>query len=194
MIRSATEAYNRAARALNPPRPPLDWAQVSRYSFLEEFTLLRDTQHDITKAPWADPVIYKTIKKYFRVCRARKEIQRCNVEIQRLVTSICDKARQHSKVLKALAEQKSHVFGAVSEYCLRCRCVNALLMGQIRHIFNLDGFTGSRTPGHRKSDQDVQGDEELGRYDHVDDDSESEEGEDIENDQIDGILDFVTSL
>ena len=39
-IRSATDTYNKAARLLDPPRPPLDWAQVSRYSFLEEFNLL----------------------------------------------------------------------------------------------------------------------------------------------------------
>ena len=39
-IHSATDAYNQAARSLNPPCPPLDWAQVSRYSFLEEFNLL----------------------------------------------------------------------------------------------------------------------------------------------------------
>ena len=34
-IRSATDAYNRAAHSLTPPRLPLDWAQVLRYSFLD---------------------------------------------------------------------------------------------------------------------------------------------------------------
>ena len=193
-IRNATECYNRAAQALNPPRPPLDWAQVSRYSFLEEFTLLRNTRRDISKAPWTDPVIRETIKKFFRVRRAREEIQRCNVEVRRLLTSIRDEARHHLDTLKVLAQQKSPVFGAVKEYCTHRRRVNALLLSQIRHIFKLDGFTGNKTPGHRKGHQAVEEGEELGGDNHVDDDSEGEEADDIEDNQINGILDFVTSL
>ena len=77
------EAYNHAARALDPPRPPLDWAQVSQYSFLKEFSLLQNTRHDISKAPWADPAVREMIKRFFRVHRAREEIQRCNIEIRR---------------------------------------------------------------------------------------------------------------
>ena len=194
-IRSATDAYNRAAQALNPPRPPLDWAQVSRYSFLEEFSLLRNTQHDVSKAPWADPVVRETIKRFFRVRRAHEEIQRCNIEIRRLFTSIYDETRQHSDTLEALIGQKSPIFGAVNEYSTRRRRVNAQLLGQIQQVFDLDGFTGDRTLGHRKGSQVTQEDGELCRYDNVDDDdAESEDADDIENDQINSILDFVTSL
>jgi len=194
-IRNATEAYNRAAQSLNPPRPPLDWAQVSRYSFLEEFNLLRNTQHDISKAPWADPVICETIKRFFRVRRAREEIQRCNIEIRRLLTSISDEAQHYSNILEVLAEQKNPIFGAVNEYCVRRRRVNALLSGQIQQLFDLDGFTGDRTVGCRKGGQAVLRDEGLGyNCTDDDDDAEGEEADDIENDQIDGILDFVASL
>ena len=194
-IRSATDAYNRAAQALNPPRPPLDWAQVSRYSFLEEFSLLRNTQHDVSKAPWADPVVRETIKRFFRVRRAHEEIQRCNIEIRRLFTSIYDETRQHSDTLEALIGQKSPIFGAVNEYSTRRRHVSAQLLGQIQQVFDLDGFTGDRTLGRRKGSQVTQEDGELCRYDNVDDDdAESEDADDIENDQINSILDFVTSL
>lgn len=192
-IRSATEAYNRAARALDPPRPPLDWAQVSRYGFLEEFNLLRNTRHDISKAPWADPVIRETIKRFFRVRRAHEEIQRCNVEIRRLFTSIHDEAQQHSNTLRLLTEQKNPVLGAVNEYCTRRRRVNALLLGQIQQVFDLDGFIGDRTLGRRKDSQATQVDGELEKYDSEDGD-EAEDVDDVENDQINGILDFVTSL
>lgn len=194
-IRGATEAYNRAARVLDPPRPSLDWAQVSRYSFLEEFSLLRDTRHDISKAPWADPVIRETIKKFFRVRRAREEIERCNIEVRRLFTSINDETRRQHDTLKELAGQESPIFGAVKEYFARRRHVNALLLAQIRQVFDLNGFTGDRTLGHRKGCQTVQEVGELGWGDHNDDDdTEGEDADDIENDQINGILDFVTSL
>jgi hypothetical protein len=194
-IRSATDAYNRAARALDPPREPLDWTQVSRYSFLEEFSLLRNTQRDVSKAPWADPVVRETIKRFFRVRRAHEEIERCNVEIHRLFTSIHDEAHKLSDVLKVLVRQNSPIFGAVNEYCVRRRHVNALLLGQIQQVFDLDGFTGDRTRGCRKGAQVVQANGELGSYDRVEgDDGEGEDADDIENDQINGILDFVTSL
>ena len=73
-IRSTTEVYNHAVRTLDPLRPPLDWSQVSHYSFLDEFNLLRNTRHDISKAPWADPVVREAIKRYLCVCRTREEI------------------------------------------------------------------------------------------------------------------------
>ena len=154
-IRSATEAYNRAARALEPPCQALDWTQVSRYSFLKEFTLLQNTRHDINNTPWVNPVICKTIKRFFRVCRAHEEIQQCNIEIRRLFTSIHDEEQQHSNILKVLIGQKSPIFGAVNEYCLRRRRVNALLLGQIQQVFNIGGFTGDRTLGRRKGSQFV---------------------------------------
>ena len=150
-IRNATEAYNRAARVLDPPRPPLDWAQVSRYSFLEEFTLLRNTRHDISKAPWANPVIRETIKKFFRVRRAREEINRCNIEVRRLFTSIYDETLQQRDAVEDLARQGSPVLGAVKERFARRRNVNTLVLSQIQQVFGLYGFTGDRTLGHRKA-------------------------------------------
>src|SRR5579872_5884981 len=89
-IRSATDAYNRAAQSLDPPRPSLDWSQVSRYSFLEEFNLLRNTHRDITSMPWAKPAIRETIKRFLRVRRAHEELERCNIEARRVLTSIHD--------------------------------------------------------------------------------------------------------
>ena len=187
-IRSATEAYNRAARALDPPRPSLDWAQVSRYSFIEEFSLLHDTRRDISKAPWADPVVRETIKRFFRVRRAHEEIQRCNIEIRRIFTSIHDETDQHSDILKALADQKNPIFGAVHDYSTRRRRVNTLLLERIQQVFDLDGFTGDRTLGRRKGSQVIREDEIPGRYDHAEgDDAEGEDVDEIEHDQVNGV-------
>ena len=73
--------------------------------------------------------------------------------------------------------------------------MNAQLLGQIQQVFDLDGFMGDRTLGRRKGSQVTQEDGELCRYDNVDDDdAKSEDADDIENDQINSILDFVTSL
>ena len=90
-------------------------------------------------------------------------------------------------------EQKNPIFGAVDEYCARRRRVNALLLGQIQQVFDLDGFTGNRMLGRRKDSQAARADGELERYDSEDGD-EAEDTDDMENDQISGILDFVMSL
>jgi len=97
--------------------------------------------------------------------------------------------------MEALAGQKSPISGAVNEYYTHRRRVNTLLLGQIQRTFDLDGFTGDRTLGCRKGSRVSREDEELGKYGHADsDDMEGEDADDIENDQINGILDFVTSL
>jgi hypothetical protein len=75
--------------------------------------------------------------------------------------------------------------------------VNALLLGQIQQIFNLDGFTGKKTLGSRKGGQVAvaQESDDVGHYDHGgNNDDEGEYTNDLADGQIDGILDFVASL
>lgn len=200
-IRSATDAYNRAARSLDPPCPPLDWARVSHYSFLEEFNLLRNTHRDISNMPWAKPVIRKTIKKYLRVCHAHKELDRCNVEARRVLTSIHDEDHRFNNILTTLADQKSELLGPVQEYCTRHCHVNSLLLGHIQQILNLDGFTGNRTIGCRRGCHMVAAATSERPFFPLrvpeDDDLKDFDGEEIdegETHQVDGLLDFVTKL
>ena len=135
------------------------------------------------------------MKKFFRVRRAHEEIERCNVEVRRLLTSIHDETHWQHVTLGVLGRQGSPNFGAVKEYFTRRRRVNALLLAQIQQVFDLDEFTGNRTPGHRKGRQAFQEVGELVRHDYVEgEDAEGEDADDAENDQINSILDFVTSL
>jgi len=204
-IRSATEAYNRAACALDPPRPALDWSQVSHYSFLDEFNLLRNTRHDISSAPWADPVVHEAIKKFLRVRRAREEIDQCNIEVRRLLTSIYDEDSRFDNIIGGLIDKNDVVLGATREYCVHCRRVNSLLLERISSIFSIDGFTGNRALGSRKGScspcVDVR---MLAGCTYtigggVDDDEGLKDGggEDIDEadtDQLDGLVNFVSSL
>ena len=197
--------YNRAARALNPPRPSLDWSQVSHYSFLDEFNLLRNTRHDISNAPWASPVVRETIKKFLCVCRACEEIDRCNIEVRCLFTSIYDEDRKFNNVLEDLIGKNDMISGATREYCVHRLCVNALLLERIGCIFNMDGFTGSRTLGSRKGSCSSFVDVGtlagcaymIGGGDDDDEGLKDGGGKDIDEadtDQLDGLISFVSSL
>jgi hypothetical protein len=80
-IRTALDCYNTAALALNPPRLPLKWDEVVEYAFISDFDLLRDAHQEIRHCPWATPAGRLAMDTYFKLLRAREEIDRLNVEI-----------------------------------------------------------------------------------------------------------------
>lgn len=87
-IRSSLERYNDAAAKMVPPRRQLSWNQVIEYAFLADFDLLRDSRQDVRSKPWAQPQSRLLMDQYFKIQRAREEIQRLNIEIKRIVTHI----------------------------------------------------------------------------------------------------------
>lgn len=148
-IRKAVCEYNAAAASLNPPRPPLDWARVSNYGFLEEFDLLQDTNNDIRSRPWTKPAAREVLKLRRRIARAHEEITRCNVEVRRLHTAIRD---EHSHFSKVLADQQAAAdprVGAITDFCIRRHRINLQLLLRVRQIYSLDGFSGVKQPGTR---------------------------------------------
>ena len=82
------EDHNKAAAALNPPRPPIDWSRVSTYEFLEQVALLKDTHNDLQGKRWANSGIRETLKLAERIDRAKEELRRLNIEIRRQHTAI----------------------------------------------------------------------------------------------------------
>ncbi|KAG6809552.1 hypothetical protein H0H92_015829 [Tricholoma furcatifolium] len=89
-IRSALERYNAAAALMSPRRPSLTWDEVVEYAFLPDFDLLRDCREDVRERAWARPSARLTMDKFFRIERAREEIERLNIEIRRVMTHMRD--------------------------------------------------------------------------------------------------------
>ncbi|KAJ7790236.1 hypothetical protein B0H14DRAFT_3094724 [Mycena olivaceomarginata] len=83
-IRNAIERYNKVALSMEPPMPTLDWDQVVNYGFLGDFDLLRDTTDSISSRPWTRRSYRLAMDSYFKILRAREEIQRLNIEIKQL--------------------------------------------------------------------------------------------------------------
>ncbi|KAK6967051.1 hypothetical protein R3P38DRAFT_3337534 [Favolaschia claudopus] len=94
-IRRALERYNKAAKAL------LEWDEVIDYAFLSYFDILRDPEANAIIRPWATPAARQMMDTYFKIERAKEEIERLNVEIRRLVTYIKD---EREFLLKKVAE------------------------------------------------------------------------------------------
>ncbi|KAG6876880.1 hypothetical protein C0993_012379 [Termitomyces sp. T159_Od127] len=185
-IHRAVAVYNKAALALNPPKPTLDWSKVSHYTFLEDFALIRDTNHDITDKPWAKLVIRELIKKDQKVKCAHEEIIRCNVEVQRLHTSILDKERHFTICLQAIKDASLPIYGAVNEFVTRRCRINTALLTRISQIYLLPGFTGVHDLVSRKDQchSDFQ-------HDPV---PEVEDDDDDEVEALNGIMNFLGDL
>jgi hypothetical protein len=70
-IRTAINKYNAACLALTPPKPVINWEQVSHYGFLQDVEFLHDSKADLTQKPWADQKIHYLMKQYQHVERCQ---------------------------------------------------------------------------------------------------------------------------
>lgn len=147
-IRTAVRKYNEAALRFDPPKPIVDWSKVTHYSFLEEFDLLRLSRNDFSTKLWANTAIRDTMRQYQKILRAREEITRCTIEVRRLHTSIVNEQRHLRNVLSTLCDDP--MYGYMEDHVIRRRRVNDVICAHIAQIYDLEGFTGDKTPGTRK--------------------------------------------
>lgn len=142
--------YNTAVLALSPPRPTVDWSRVSHYSFLDEFSLLRDMWQDVCEKPWARPAHHEMVRQFLHIQRAQEEILRCNVEIHCLHTVIHDEQHHFDVVQVDLRRTDNPIGGAVDKLITLQRRINAHILVHIQQTFDLEGFSGDKTLGARK--------------------------------------------
>ena len=130
---------------------------MTHYSFLDEFTLLRNHENNILEQPWADPVFRETMRKYQRLQRAHEEVIRCNVGIRRLHTSIVDENKSFSHILSSLELSDDPLRVEIEDFVTWRRAVNNVLLLQLSRTYSLPGFSGNPTPGIRKRDGNTLG-------------------------------------
>lgn len=146
-IRTALDSYNTAARALTPPRQQLEWKQVIEYAFLADFDLLRDARQDISHHPWATPAGRLAMDLYYKISRAREEVDRLDIEVRRVATYLRDEHRY----LRYM-EDKVRTSNPAIAHQIR---LHRLLRGRfhshhkrrLRDIARLPGFSGDIRPG-----------------------------------------------
>ena len=131
-IRKAIARYNIQAAALNPPRPPISWKDITQYTFLGEFDLLRHTRDDVRERVWAKPAVREVTAKFFKLCRAKEEITRLNVEMRRLRAAIHNEEREVSHTYANLCETQPLLALELKRFHLPRAAVNAL------HLHHLD--------------------------------------------------------
>jgi hypothetical protein len=125
----------------------LKWEEVVEYAFLADFDLLRDTRADVSQQPWSSAAACSAMDLYFKMCRAREEIQRLNVEVRRLVTYI----RDEDKYLRMCEDQLKVTSPAIALQIAMHRNTrgrfNSRHLRRLHDISKLPGFSGTIVPG-----------------------------------------------
>jgi hypothetical protein len=146
-IRSALDRYNAAAKSLRPPRTTLKWDEVVEYAFLSDFDLLRDTRQDIRSRPWATPAGRLALDTHYKILRAREELERLNIEVQRVATHIRDEDLCLRAQENALRPTNPHLAYQVAAYRLVRGRFNSHHIRRLKQIADLSGFTGKASVG-----------------------------------------------
>ncbi|KAM6494952.1 hypothetical protein JOM56_009575 [Amanita muscaria] len=102
-IRKALNQYNTQAARLIPPRPPLSWKDIVDYTFIAEFDLLRHSRADVHSELWAQPARREAALKFFKLCQAKEELTRLNIEIKRLRTWTYDESEHIATTINRLS-------------------------------------------------------------------------------------------
>jgi hypothetical protein len=144
-IRNALERYNDAAKRMSPPRRQLSWDEVVDYAFLAEFDLLRDSREDIRLRPWAQPANRILMDEYFKIERAREEIDRLNIEIRRIITHIEDEENFLLEAEEVAPSDEMRFF--IRQYHLDRTRFSKLHLRRFSKLAQRPGFTGQLEAG-----------------------------------------------
>ncbi|KAI6103353.1 hypothetical protein EDD16DRAFT_1696251 [Pisolithus croceorrhizus] len=147
VIKVALDRYNKCALAMRPPCQTLHWEQVVEYAFLANFDLLQDTCENISQRPWAHPTACFALDTYFKMCRAKEEIEHLNVEIRRVITFM----RNEECFLRTCKEKINNIHPTLGHQVSQRRKLHLQFNGShlkcLHDIAMLPGFTGTLIPG-----------------------------------------------
>ncbi|KAI0681926.1 hypothetical protein BC835DRAFT_1311737, partial [Cytidiella melzeri] len=135
----AITAYNAAAAALDPPRPPLNWS--GRLS-------LSRAIRPVTRHLPGQPAVCACLKMCLRICRTREEIDRLNIEVRRVHTAIRDKRILFRQIRDRLIAVGDPMLGVVIEFTKRRQQINSELLSRVHQVYSLVGYTGVKGAGN----------------------------------------------
>ncbi|KIJ30273.1 hypothetical protein M422DRAFT_81424, partial [Sphaerobolus stellatus SS14] len=153
-IRNTVGDYNVAAAALSPPRPSLEVSQVLQYVFIAEFDILRDSRNDVRTKPWAQSAEREASTAYFKILRAKEEIQRLNVEVRRLLTYILEEEALLSSNVTDIAKEDPALAHQLAKQLKHFKALNGTHLQRIIQLLRMEGYTGHTTAGVRKGTMD----------------------------------------
>jgi hypothetical protein len=163
--------------------------------FLADFNLLWDAHQNISHQVWATPAGRLAMDLHFKICQAKKEIIRLNVEIRCVATYLCDEDCYLRLCKIQIHEFNLQLAHQVALHRLERGRFNAHHLHRLTEISQLKCFTGTIVPGESintgsgasASNPTIQpianNDTELGMCAELEARDDEETVEDLEEDQ-----------
>jgi hypothetical protein len=116
---------------------------------LADFDLLHDVTTDIRSRPWADPQRREAMVLHFCIKRAREEIHRLNIEMQRQVTFMRDEWHRYNVMADRLKDDNPELAEYIRKEAMYLDIIFTHITFFLVKTRALPGFLGSLEPGTR---------------------------------------------
>jgi hypothetical protein len=117
------------------------------YSFLGKFDLLHQSRSDIHTLDWTKPAHREAMVKYFKIQRAHEEIERLNVEICWLHTTIHDEELMVNATIDVLLTLNQPVGLELQRQWQTRAAINTVYLFRLDQIASQPNFSGTRGIG-----------------------------------------------
>lgn len=142
-LRTSLDKYNKLAPLQNPPRPTIDYAEITSCAWLGDFDLLRHSRHEILVKPWSSRSNRAVANKWYKVVGARYEILRLNIEIKRLAAWVNAEDQSLADAATTLAATQPLLAAEFLQISKKQRRINDTHRVRLNKIYSLDGYTGA---------------------------------------------------
>lgn len=146
-VKSALNCYNKAAMELDPPAPVITWQQIIDLTLLADCAIHCGSRRHIIEQAWTKPENRWCVEQYHRLLHAQEEVERLNIEMQRLLTSIADEACILPAKVTEVYMSNPALGWAVQKCVDYWLAVNTAIVRKLAAIQVLKGYSGDWTNG-----------------------------------------------
>ena len=143
-VKKAIKRYNNQAELLDPPALPISWEEIAEYAFVGEFDILRITRSDIRQEKWTKKSYRDATMKYYKLSRAREEIERLNIEVGRLRSFIYKETEHTEHVIEEISHDEPSLAAELRRRWILRSSVNRIHLQRLRQLQCKPYYTGSR--------------------------------------------------
>lgn len=149
---TALRKYNTLAASFTPPRQQLTMKTVQEFGHLSEFELLREScREDVTQKAWAQEGNREGNREMtqcqLRLARAREEIVRLDVEVQRTLAFMADDLKARENVTRVLERENRNLARVLETETDLLRSVYSKVRIDLSKLYCLQGYSGALRVG-----------------------------------------------
>jgi len=145
-IHNAIDRYNALAPLQTPPRPHLVYSEVVEYCNFSKFEIIKHSDHNLLSKDWSVLHNRQAANKYFKLERAKEEVQRCNIEVARLQAWVDQDDAELSRAVAA--HENNPVFAAhLKVVQVQCYQANDRICAHLQQIYCLPSYSGRHPSG-----------------------------------------------